>query len=115
VLEILVVVGVPDSLYSGDVVACGHLIRLGRSSVTRRIDVFDMLLEVPTKTCGPSSGRKSASSSTLDVFLRCVVRLFRPVATGTTGRMILLGLCCNFYFLQGCPCKIWNVNFMKYL
>jgi hypothetical protein len=71
VLKILVAIGAPNSLYYGDVVASGHLIQLGRSSVTRRrcIDIFDMLLELPTKTCGPSSGRKSASSFRLDVFL----------------------------------------------
>jgi len=39
VLEILVPMGVPDSLYSGDVVACGHLIWLGRSSVTKCVDI----------------------------------------------------------------------------
>ena len=115
VLESLVAIEAPDSLCSGDVVVSGHLIWLVRSSVTKCVDVFDMLLEVPTKTCDPSSRRMSASSSRLDVFLRCVVWLLRPSVTGTTGRTILLGLCCIFYFLQGCPCKIWNVNFMIYL
>ena len=69
VLEILVATWALDSLYSGDVVAYGHLIRLGHSSVTRRVDVFDMLHEVPTKNYGPSSGRRLASSSRFDIFL----------------------------------------------
>ena len=53
VLVILVAVGALDSFYSGDVVACGHLIRLEHSSVARHVNVFDMLHEVPTKSYGP--------------------------------------------------------------
>ena len=84
----------------------------GGSSVRRCSAPFLVVVEAAV---GDDFGRMSASSSRLDVFLRCVVWLLRPSVTGTTGRTILLGLCCIFYFLQGCLCKIWNVNFMIYL
>ena len=69
VLEILVAIGALDSLYPSDVVVCGHLIRRGSLSVKMHVDVFDRLHQVPKKYYGPSSGRRSASSLRLDVFL----------------------------------------------
>ena len=104
VLEFLVTIEAPDSLYSGDEMAGGHLLRPGRSAVTKYVDSFDMLLLVPTKICAQSSGRRSASS----------FMVLQPPATKTTGRKILQRLCCNSYFLQDFLCKIWNVNLMKY-
>ena len=90
VLEFLVTIEAPDSLYSSDEMAGGHLLRPGRSAVTKYVDSFDMLLLVPTKICAQSSGRRSASS----------FMVLRPPATKTTGRKILQRLCCNSYFLQ---------------
>jgi hypothetical protein len=29
--------------------------------------------------------------------------------------MPVQGLCCNFYFLQGCLCKSWNVTSSTYI
>ena len=49
VLEILVAIGALDSLYSNDVVVCGHLIRRGSLSVKMHVDVFDRLHQVPKK------------------------------------------------------------------
>ena len=85
VLEFLVTIEAPDSLYSGDEMAGGHLLRPGRSAVTKYVDSFDMLLLVPTKICAQSSGRRSASS----------FMVLRPPATKTTGRKILQRLCCK--------------------
>ena len=55
-------IGAPDFLYSDKV--C-HLIWLGRSSVTGHVDVFDTLLEVPTKTYGPSLGRRRSARGSI--------------------------------------------------
>jgi len=71
VLEFLVTIEAPDSLYSNDEMAGGHLLRPRRSTVTKYVDYFDMLLLV-----------------------------LRPPATKTIGRKILQRLCCNSYFLQ---------------
>jgi hypothetical protein len=81
----LLVDEVPDSLFSGDVVAAGHLAQPGRSTITKHVGVSDVLHLVALKTSDVlSSGRWSASRL-----------LLRPSATRTTGR-ILQRLGCNF-------------------
>lgn len=75
----------PNSLFSGDVVAAGHLAQPGRSTITKHIGVSDVLHLVALKTSDvPSSRRWSAS--------RLLLRL---LAARTTGR-ILQRLGCNF-------------------
>jgi hypothetical protein len=94
----------PDSLFSSDVVAAGHLAQPGRSTITKHVGVSDVLYLVALKTSYvPSSGRWSASRL-----------LFRRSATRTTGR-ILQRLGCNFPLFRGCLCKIWDVNYRKYM
>jgi hypothetical protein len=102
---LLVALEALDSLYSGDGMVGCHLFRPGRSTVTMYVDDFDLLLLVPIKTCVHSSGWRSASSS----------MLLRPPVTRMTRRTTVQGVCCNFYFLQGCPCKSWNVNFIFHI
>ena len=51
-------------LWRGVVAHC-HLIWLGRSSVTGHVDVFDTLLEVPTKTYGPLLGRRRSARGSI--------------------------------------------------
>jgi hypothetical protein len=55
---LLVAFGAPDSLYSGDVMAGGHLLRPGHSAVTTYVEDFDIPLLVPIKSCVQSSGRR---------------------------------------------------------
>ena len=87
-----------DPLYTGDV------IRLVRSAITRHVGVPDVLLMVPMKIS--------------DVLRRKGGRLhgrqLRPSATGTTGR-ILQGLSCNLFYFQSCLCKLWDVNYQKFI
>ena len=46
-------------------------------------------------------------------------RLLFAVVVGNTqiedDRRILQGRSCSSYFLQGCLCKNWDVNFKKYM
>jgi hypothetical protein len=102
---LLVLLEAPNPFSFGDVMAACHLFRPARSMAIKCADAFVILLLVPCKNCVYSSGRRSASSS----------KWLQPLATRTTGRMTVQGLCCNFFFLQGCLCKSWNVNFMKYI
>lgn len=94
----------PDSCSSGDAMVDGHLLRLGCSTVKMYADEVGILLMVPLQTC-QSSRRRSASRS----------KVLRPPAATTTGRMTVQGLCCNFYFLQGCLCKSWNVTSLTFI
>ncbi|CAN6320573.1 unnamed protein product [Urochloa humidicola] len=90
-----------DLLTPGDVMAFGHF-QPGRSLTKEHVDEFEVLLVEAIKTCDvPSSEWRSASSS----------GWLRSPVTRATGR-ILQGLVCNFYFFQGCLCKIWNVIFV---
>jgi hypothetical protein len=95
----LSMVEVSDILFSGDVMALGHLVRPARSASKVCVGVAG----VPLKICVSSSGGWSAS-----------MRLSRPSATRTTGRS-LQGRGCNFYAFQGCLCKCWNVNHHNYV
>jgi len=95
---------IEDPLLSGDVMAIGYLVRPVRSAFTRYVGVSDMLLTVPLKFS--------------DVLRQEGVRLhgrqLRPSATGTTGRN-LQGLGYIFFYFQGCLCKLWDVNYQKFI
>ena len=95
---------VPDPLLSGDVIAFSHLVRPVRSAFKRHVGVSDMLLTVPLKFS--------------DVLRREGGRLhgwqLRPSATGTTGRN-LQRLDYIFFYFQSCLCKLWDVNYQKFI
>ena len=100
--------------------AGGHPLLLVRSTFLRHVDAFDVLLGEAIKNFVSSSGRASASSCILDVFLfqslvrwRSVGRLLCAPVTKTTGRP-LLGLLCNFLLYRGCFCNC-NVNLTFYI
>ena len=100
----LLVIEEPDPLLSGDVMAFSHFGRLVRSAFKRHVGVSDMLLTVPLKFS--------------DVLRREGGRLhrwqLRPSATGTTGRN-LQGLDYIFFYFQSCLCKLWDVNYQKFI
>ena len=121
VLEWPAVLVASEPKFLGDVVAGGHLLLLGRSTFLRHVDVFDVLLGEAIKNFVSSSGRASASSCILDVFLfqslvrwKSVGRLLCAPVTKTTGRP-LFGLLCNFLLYRGCFCKNCNVNLTFYI
>ena len=80
---------------SGVVMAGDHLQRPGRSAALWYADVIDMLLLVPIKNYVPSEWGSASNYG----------RLLRSPATSMTGQF-LQGPGCNFYFFQGCLCKI---------
>ncbi|CAO2177745.1 unnamed protein product [Urochloa humidicola] len=102
----LLVIEVPDPLFSGDVMAIGHLARPVRSAITRHVGVPNMLLMVPLKM-GNVFRREGG---------RLHGRQIRPSVAGTTGRN-LQGLGCNLFYCQACLCKLWdvNVNYQKFM
>ena len=93
-----------DALVSSDMIAFGHLVRPVRSAFKRHVGVSDMLLTVPLKFS--------------DVLRREGGRLhrrqLRPSATRTTGRN-LQGLDYFFFYFQSCLCKLWDVNYQKFI
>ena len=95
---------VPDPLLSGDVIAFSHLVRPVRSAFKRHVGVSDMLLTVPLKFS--------------DVLRReggqLHRRQLRPSATRTTRRN-LQGLDYIFFYFQSCLCKLWDVNYQKFI
>jgi hypothetical protein len=100
----LLVIEASDPLLSGDVLAVGHLAWLVRSAIIWHVGVPNVLLMVPLKSS--------------DVLRREGGRLhgqqLRPSATGTTGRN-LQGLSCILFYFQGSLCKLWDVNYQKFL
>jgi len=115
------VLGATEPKFPGVVMASGHPLLLGRSTFLRHVDVFDVLLGEAIKNFVSSSGRASASSCILDVFLfqslvrwRSVGRLLCAPVTKTAWRP-LLGLLCNFLLYRGCFCKNCNVNLTFYI
>jgi hypothetical protein len=91
-------------LFSGDVMAFGHVFRPVRSASKVCVGVVGVPLWVPLKIRASSSGGWSASTT-----------LFRPSATSAAGRS-LQGHGCNFHVFQGCLCKCWDVvNHQRYI
>ena len=93
----LLVIEALDPLLSGDV-------RPVRSAFTWHVGVPNMLFMVPLKIS--------------DILRREGGRLhgrqLRPSATGTTRRN-LQGLGYIFFYFQSCLCKLWDVNYQKFI
>jgi hypothetical protein len=93
-----------DLFDTGEVMVVDHLVRPARSSSTLHVGFPDVLHLVPFQNLeATSSGRWSASGC-----------LLRPPVTRTTGSS-LQGRVCNFYFCQGCLCKVCDVNYQIFL
>jgi hypothetical protein len=93
-----------DLFDTGEVMVVDHLDRPVRSTCTWHIGFPDVLILVPFQNCEATlSGRWSAFG-----------RLLRPPVTRSTG-ISLQGLVCNFYFPQGCLCKVCDVNYQIFL
>lgn len=100
----LLVIEAPDPLLSGDVMAIDHLVRPVHSALIGHVGVPNVLFMVPLKISyilRREGGRLHG-------------RQLRPSATGTTGK-ILQGLSCNLFYFQSCLCKLWDVNYQKFI
>jgi len=90
-----------DSLRSDDEMADCHRFLPGRSAYTEHVGV-SVQHKTATKICS-SPERWSGSSSAL-----------RPPAVRKTGRN-LQEPSCNFFFFEGCSCKIWAVTTISFM
>jgi hypothetical protein len=93
-----------DPFYTGKEMVVGHLAWPVRSMTTRHVGFPDMLLLVPLQNFeAASSGRWPASG-----------HLLQSPATRMTGSS-LQGLDCNSLVFQGCLCKLYDVNYQKFM
>jgi len=99
----LLVIETPDPLFTGEMMAFGHLDWPVRSVIKRHVGLPDVLLMVPLKLSAVL--RRYGG--------RLHGRQLRSSATRQTGS-ILQGRGCILYFFQSCLCKFGNVSYQKF-
>ena len=99
----LLVIETPDPLFTGEMMAFGHLDWPVRSVIKRHVGLPDVMLMVPLKLSAVL--RRYGG--------RLHGRQLRSSATRQTGS-ILQGRGCILYFFQSCLCKFGNVSYQKF-
>jgi hypothetical protein len=93
-----------DPFYTDEEMVVGHLAWPVRSMTTRHVGFPDVLLLVPLQNIEAASPERWPASG----------RLLWSPATRMTGSS-LQGLDCNSLVFQGCLCKLYDVNYQKFI